>query len=97
MSEPSAPPSVNPPSVETKNTQNSPYAEAYGQLSNNKTQPSNSTQNAMVWVRAGNNINVRPLKMSDMELICKSLPSPQHPGKFLTILQTHMKYAIFFW
>ncbi|ROK32556.1 hypothetical protein DPX16_23674 [Anabarilius grahami] len=54
-----------------------------------------SSQNAMVWLRAGNAISMKPLKMSDMESICKSLPSPQNPGKFVTVLQTHTKYAHF--
>lgn len=52
-----------------------------------------SSRNAMVWVRAGNAISMKPLKMSDMESICKSLPSPQNPGEFVTVLQTHTKYT----
>jgi len=52
-------------------------------------------KNAMVWLRAGNVISLKPLKMSDMESICKSLPSPQDASKFVTVLQTHTKYAHF--
>ncbi|KAI2642957.1 Gag polyprotein [Labeo rohita] len=50
---------------------------------------------AMVWLRSGNGITVKPIKMADMEAICKSLPSPQNPSKFVTILQTHTRYAHF--
>lgn len=81
---PSAPP---PP------PQNSPVVTKL--VTPKEKQEPTKTQGAMVWLRSGNAIGVKPVKMTDMEAICKSLPSPQNPSKFVTILQSHTKYAHF--
>ncbi|RXN10993.1 hypothetical protein ROHU_030341 [Labeo rohita] len=62
---------------------------------NNEMEVFNERSNgAMVWLRSGNGIAVKPIKMADMEAICKSLPSPQNPSKFVTILQTHTRSGV---
>lgn len=53
----------------------------------------NKPQKSMVWTRAGNQLVIKPLKMSDIDTICKSLPPAQNPAKYVTVLQSHTKYA----
>ncbi|MGL4599929.1 MAG: C2HC-type zinc finger protein [Plesiomonas sp.] len=48
---------------------------------------------SMVWHRTGNGISLRPLKVTDMDAICKALPPPSNPVKFISVLKAHTRYA----
>lgn len=91
------PPPYCTPRLPTAPPHNSHVTEKSGTFKETKveTKETPKTQSAMVWMRSGNAIGVKPVKMTDMEAICKSLPSPQNPSKFVTILQSHTKYAHF--
>lgn len=45
------------------------------------------------WIQSCSIIALKPIKMSDIEMICKSLPSATNPTKFVEFFKTHTPYA----
>ncbi|XP_046701013.1 uncharacterized protein LOC124382793 [Silurus meridionalis] len=52
-----------------------------------------SLQPAFAFVRERNEIHVKPAKASDIDAICRSLPIPTNPTKYVQILKSHTRYA----